>query len=105
MPATLAPVSKLTAKALGKYRHFKPSMERVLNVARENGCDMFLSSAEYQIAKIVGQGVKLVIYPHRYRSGVGLRIRDEASGDKDRALAVMKATGLGMHWRSATCNQ
>lgn len=105
MPATLTPVTKLTLKALGQYRNFKPSVERALKAAQANGCELFLSDAAYQVAKIVGPGVKLVIYPHRYTSGQGLRIRDEASADKAKALEVMKATGIGMHWRSATCCQ
>lgn len=89
---------KITARALGKWSHFKSDVVRAKAFAEQNGCKLYLTDAAYQVAKIIGEDVKLVIYPHRLGSGGrSLRIRNEGSANRAKADGLMHASGFGIH--------
>jgi hypothetical protein len=81
----------LTKKRLAKdHRQWLDELEFARSFAAEYGFKLFLTDARHQVAKLIGPGVKLVIYPHRTSSfNYHLRIRDEGSADKDRAAKTM----------------
>lgn len=63
------------------------------------GCSVDISIADYEIAKVKGDGVSLVIYPHKTSAGHHhVRTRDNGSKDKARArqiqAALKRADGL-----------
>jgi len=61
------------------------------------GCQVEPSAAAYEIAKVSGDGVQLIIYPHTVKStrNQHARVRDNGSKDKSRALRVMTALFQG----------
>lgn len=61
------------------------------------GCVVSRSLHQYEIATVKGDGVQLVIYPHRTGNGSNqhARVRDNGSKDKARAKAVMRALDAG----------
>jgi hypothetical protein len=68
------------------------------------GCAVERSSADYEIAKVKGDGVSLVIYPHRTTAGNHhARVRDNGSKNKLQADRVMVAldTGAGLPEKEA----
>lgn len=70
----------------------KEQMALAEKIALENNCSIEPGADQYQTAKIVGDGVKLVIYPHKSTAGnYHLRIRDENSKDPVKALAIANA--------------
>lgn len=84
---------KLTQRTL-KRKHYACKGELIIahDIATEFNCDVFLSNAKYQIAKIKGDGVQLVLYPHKTTAGNHhIRIRDENSKDPKKALAIADA--------------
>lgn len=73
------------------------------------GCTVERSMADYEIAKVKGEGVSLVIYPHRTTAlNHHARVRDNGSKDKVKAADVMRALdeGRGLpedeRWRVST---
>jgi hypothetical protein len=59
-------------------------------------CTVTSSTAQYEIAKVNGPGVALVIYPHKTSSGHHhARVRDNNSKDKAAAERIMKALDEG----------
>lgn len=61
-------------------------------VLARHGCALEDVTADYQTARIVGDGVRLVIYPHRTSAGnYHLRLRDEGSAKPMAAIHVAKA--------------
>lgn len=75
------------------------------------GLTIARSSHDYEVAIIKGDGVQLLIYPHKNtNSNVSLRIRDNGSEDKAKGRAVMIAikSGHGLpedtRWRVSHCN-
>lgn len=60
------------------------------------GCIVARSLHQYEIATVKGEGVQLLIYPHKTSAGHHhARIRDNGSKDKERAKAVMRALDAG----------
>lgn len=60
------------------------------------GCTVERSAAMYEVAKVKGDGVALVIYPHRTTAGhYHLRVRDNNSKDKAKAARVLQALDDG----------
>lgn len=59
-------------------------------------CTVERSTADYEIAKVKGAGVSLVIYPHKTSAGHHhARVRDNGSKNKASALRVMVALHNG----------
>jgi hypothetical protein len=60
------------------------------------GCVVARSKAMFEIATIRGEGVSLVMYPHKTSaSNHHARIRDNGSKDKSKAERVMDAMNAG----------
>jgi len=60
------------------------------------GCTVERSAADHEIAKVKGDGVSLVIYPHKTTAGHHhARVRDNGSKDKQAAARVMMALERG----------
>lgn len=60
------------------------------------GCTVERSTAAYEIAKVKGHGVALVIYPHKTTAGhQHARVRDNNSKDRAAAKMVMSALDAG----------
>jgi len=90
MTLTLAE-QPFTKKRVGAHYVWKDDLDIAFAFAAENGVQLFLSDAPYQVAKLVGDDVKLVIYPHKTTAfNYHLRIRDEGSKNRLRALQIMK---------------
>lgn len=65
-------------------------------ICSKHGCEVERSTAQYEIAKVKGNGVSLVIYPHRTTSGhYHVRVRDNGSKDRQSAGSVMAALNAG----------
>ena len=61
-------------------------------VAKETGCKLIAAQDQFVAARVVGDGVRLVLYPHKTTAfNYHLRVRDEGSKDPVRALAVADA--------------
>lgn len=59
-------------------------------------CTVERSTADYEIAKVKGDGVSLVIYPHKSSAGhYHLRVRDNGSKRPQFAARVMGALNAG----------
>lgn len=60
------------------------------------GCTVERSSHDYEVATVRGDGVQLVIYPHKTTAGHHhARVRDNGSKDKPAARRVMLAMQSG----------
>lgn len=60
------------------------------------GCSVVRSDANYEIAKVRGDGVSLVLYPHRTTAmNYHVRVRNNGSKDKAKAGRVMQALNRG----------
>lgn len=60
------------------------------------GCNVYRSTADYEIAKVNGDGISLVIYPHRTTAGnYHVRVRDNGSKNRLGARRVMSALDAG----------
>lgn len=89
-----------TKRRVGKHYVWSDELSIALKVASAEGAYLFLTDAPYQVAKVIGDRFKLVIYPHRTTAGnYHLRVRDEGSADKERARTVALALN-----RAAGCN-
>lgn len=65
-------------------------------ICQNHGCTVTRSTAQYEIAKVIGPGVALVIYPHRTTAGNRhARVRDNNSKDKAAAEKVLTALDHG----------
>lgn len=81
-----------TRKRIGERYIWSDELELAHGVAQAEGVKLLVSYHDYQVAKLVGEGVKLCIYPHKTSAGNHhLRVRDEGSKDKARAAAVARA--------------
>jgi len=96
-----------------KKRHpWQEEIDYATTICAKLGCTVELSSHDYEIATVKGEGVQLVIYPHK-TSGTGnlsARLRDNGSKDKSKARHVMLAMKNGeglpeeIRWKVATFN-
>jgi hypothetical protein len=58
------------------------------------------SAPEYQIARLTGEGVRLIVYPHQQTNGTRhARIRSENSADVAKAETLMVASGMHVNNR------
>lgn len=65
-------------------------------ICKPLGCTVEKSKAMFELATVKGDGVSLVIYPHRTTAGnYHLRVRDNSSKDRAKAAAVMRALDHG----------
>jgi hypothetical protein len=87
--------------ALKLTKSQKPFAEYVRfleNFCKENNLTMELRELgfpTYQIAKLTGDGVRLVVYPHKTTTNnVHTRIRNEGSTDIQRCQQLMETSGL-----------
>ncbi|WP_313103392.1 hypothetical protein [Brevundimonas sp.] len=82
-----------TKKRCGKLAIWRNELELAHDFAMREGLTFELSATAYQVAKIIGPDVRIVIYPHRTKStgNVSLRVRDENSKNPDRADDLMVA--------------
>lgn len=77
------------AKPFWHASHWRDDLSIAEKVAAEAGCKIEAATADYQTAKLIGDGVRLVIYPHKTSAGNRhLRVRDENSSDKARAMDI-----------------
>src|ERR1700744_4085952 len=59
-------------------------------------CEVAPSTAMFELAKIKGDGISLVLYPHKTSaSNYHIRVRDNGSKDKVKADRVMDALDHG----------
>jgi hypothetical protein len=65
------------------------------------GCKVEISQCTYEIAKVKGDGVSLVIYAHRSSNTYNARIRDNGSKDKKAAAHAIAASKL---WCKHLCS-
>lgn len=83
---------KMTKRNTGKHYDWSVKLELARGVAEHYGCDILLTDAAYQIAKIQGDGINLVLYPHTNSNRVtNIRTRDEGSKNATRTLAIADA--------------
>lgn len=72
-------------------------IRKALWAANAQGIELKLSRSDYQLARIIGKGVRLVLYPHRSTSGnYHVRIRNENSSNKALAWAIVEASELNI---------
>ncbi len=71
-------------------------LEIAYRIAAENDSKLYRATDAYVVARVIGHGVRLALYPHRTTAGnYHLRVRDEASKDARKALAVADALDRG----------
>lgn len=81
---------RLTRKRLGKIYEWSDDLRIAAKYCKQHGLTLELVDIQYQVAKIKGDDIKLVIYPHKTSSGhYHLRVRDESSKDKEKAIQHM----------------
>lgn len=94
LPAELtrAGFKRLPNKALRDHLAWSDDLAVARDVCAELGLQLSLTDADYQVAKITGEGVRLVIYPHKTTAGHRhLRVRNENSTNPARAAEAMVA--------------
>lgn len=84
-----------TNKRLGRsLAPWKGTLEKAYAFCDANGLELYGSDAPYQVAVIKGDGVQLLLYPHKSTTmNYHLRIRDEGSSHEDRATHLMLEFG------------
>lgn len=97
---------------MARQKPWADELEYAAMIAAPLGLAVALSPHDYEIATVKGDGVSLLIYPHKTSStgNVSARMRDNGSKDKGRARAALLAfkRGEGMpeaiQWKVATFN-
>ena len=78
-----------------KVFNWGQDIEIVFDVAQRHGCHLEPSTDEYIIAKIIGDGVRLVLYPHKTSAkNYHLRVRDENSKNPEAAHLIVNHLDL-----------
>lgn len=80
-----------TKARCGPHYKWAAELELLYDFAKREKLKLELVTAEYQVAKLSGTDVRILIYPHRTQ-GTGnrhLRVRDEHSVNPDRADDLM----------------
>lgn len=82
-----------TKKRCGPLSVWRDELALAYAFAMREGLTFELRAAAYQVARLTGDGVRILIYPHKTKStgNVSLRVRDENSKDPDRADDLMVA--------------
>lgn len=79
-----------------KREPWKDEFEWATAVCAPLGCTVERSTAMFEIAKVKGDGVSLVIYPHRTTAGhYHARVRNNGSKNPEQAQRVMTALDNG----------
>ena len=95
-----------------KRRPWQTELDYAEAICAALDCTVTISTHAYEIATVKGEGVQLLIYPHK-TSGTGnisARLRDNGSRDKAKARRVMLAMKNGeglpedIRWKVATYN-
>ena len=91
-----------TKKRAGKLYVWAADLEVAFAFAAEHGLRFELATADYQVAKLIGDDVRLLIYPHKTPNtgNVSLRVRDENSRNQDRADDLMAALDAAVPYRN-----
>jgi hypothetical protein len=76
-----------------KRNPWQTEIDQATTICTPFGCKVAVSSHDYEIATVKGDGIQLVIYPHTVKStrNQHARVRDNGSKDKARARLVMAA--------------
>lgn len=75
---------------------WQQEIEWAARICSQFGCEVERSEAMYEIAKVKGSGVSLVIYPHKTTAGNHhARVRDNGSKNPLQAARVMVALDTG----------
>ena len=76
-----------------KRHPWQTEIDQATAICAALGCSVSVSTHDYEIAIVRGEGVQLVIYPHTVKStrNQHARVRDNGSKDKARARRVMVA--------------
>lgn len=87
---------------MSKDKTWKPHIVEWGKTVAPFGCEIAASPHAYEIAKVTGAGVSLVIYPHKSTSGHrAARVRNNSSKDVERARQVIAALHL---WCKEDCH-
>jgi hypothetical protein len=82
----------ITKRTAGKHYVWDEDLRLARDVAARYVCMVYLDDAPYHVAKIKGDGVQLVLYPHQTSAGNHhMRVRDEGSRDAQKALEISDA--------------
>ena len=95
-----------------KRHPWKTELDYAVTICAALGCTVELSTHDYEIATVKGDGVQLLIYPHKTSStrNISARLRDNGSKDKNKARRVMLAMKNGeglpedIRWKVASYN-
>jgi hypothetical protein len=81
------------ATKIPKRHPWQTEIDYAVAICVPIGCTVTLSTHNYEIATVKGDGVQLVIYPHKTSStgNLSARLRDNGSKDKAKARRVMLA--------------
>lgn len=87
---------KWKVKAMAKKQPWSDEFGWATEICSLLGCTVERSQARYEIAKVKGEGVSLVIYPHKTTAGNHhARVRDNGSKSPEIASRVMIALDKG----------
>lgn len=79
----------ITKKTAGKHYVWSDQLNLAREVCEKWNCEILLTDAPYQIAKVKCEGVCLVLYPHTNSNcSTNIRVRDEQSKDARHALFI-----------------
>ena len=74
------------------HKQWRSEIQTAIMVSGQHGCQVHLSRHDHQVAKILGPGVQMVMYPHRTASkNYHIRIRNESSKDEVAAKQLARA--------------
>lgn len=82
-----------TKRRCGPHYVWSRELDLAYAFAQREGLAFTLVTTPYQVAKLTGEDVRIIIYPHTTRStgNRSLRVRDENSRNPARAEQVMSA--------------
>ena len=82
----------ITKRTAGKHYVWEEDLRLARDIAARYCCMVYLDDTPYHIAKIKGDDIQLVLYPHKTSAGNHhMRIRDEGSKDAKSALSIADA--------------
>ena len=71
-------------------------LKAAYGIAKKSGCALIRAKDQFVVARVIGDGVRLVLYPHRTTAlNYHLRVRDEGSKNPCRALDMAMALDVG----------
>src|SRR5579872_112764 len=79
-----------------KAEPYKQEFDWATTICAPLGCTVERSAAMFELAKVKGEGVSLVLYPHRTSAGhYHIRVRNNGSKNAAAAECVMAALDSG----------